>query len=43
MRIFIGILVSLLLLLAMDSYWLGGKYFNTLTIFVDTVTILGGR
>lgn len=42
MRILIGISVALLVLVALDSYFLGGKYFTTLTIFIDNVTILRG-
>ena len=43
MRIFLGIVVVLLFLLAIDSLVLGGKYFHTLTIFIDNVRILKGR
>jgi hypothetical protein len=40
MRILIGITLGVLLLLAIDSYFLGGKLFNTLTIFIDNVRLL---
>ena len=43
MRTLIGISIALLLLLALDFYFQGGKYFTTLTIFIDNVTTLLGR
>lgn len=42
MRILIGIAVGLLLLLALDSFLLGGKLFITLTIFIDNVKLMTG-
>ena len=42
MRVFIGITLGLLLLLALDSYLLGGKFFNAMSIFIDNVKALWG-
>ena len=42
MRALIGIAVGLLLLLAADSFFLGGKFFITLTIFIDNVKVMTG-
>jgi hypothetical protein len=42
MRVLIGIALGLLLLLAVDSYLLGGKLFFTITIFIDNLKMLWG-